>query len=239
MPCGGDGWGSVTDHGPVRGVWGQIPQLPRELLASVATQARRLGRRVAGDDLFLLALSDLPDDPPARRALEAEGLDSSRILGEIRTGGDADSRWDGNVTFGPAFYSMKGRAEGFAAALGAGTVTPEHVLMALLWDPMTVSSQLVWRMGDSRQRILDRLRELGLPVPHAPLPAQREIERGEQVWIEREQAPAVVGYVARHIPADTVWGFNYEGERAWISAESHVDLQRLVDEALTSPEQTG
>jgi hypothetical protein len=129
---------------------------------------------------------------------------------------------------------MKGRAEGFAAALGDGTIIPEHVLIALVWDPMTASSQLVGRMSASRQRIIDRLRDMGVPVPKAPLPAQREIEHGERVWIGREQAQSVVAHVARHIPPDTVWGFNYEGQRAWIRAESHVDLQRLVDEALAA-----
>jgi hypothetical protein len=103
-----------------------------------------------------------------------------------------------------------------------------------VWDPMTFSSRLVSRMGASRQRIIDRLQEMGVPVPKAPLPAQREIEHGERVWIEREQAQTVVAYVARHIPPDTVWGFNYEGQRAWISAESHVDLQHLVEEGLAS-----
>jgi ATP-dependent Clp protease ATP-binding subunit ClpA len=218
----------------VKGLWGQLPQQPRGLLAGVATQARRLGRRVAGDDLFLLALSGLPDDSPARRVLEAEGLDSARIEEQIRTGGDQEAEGEGRVTFAPAFYSMKGRAEGFAAALGDGTITPEHVLMALVWDPMTFSSQLVSRMGATRQRIIDRLQEMGVPVPTAPLPAQREIEHGELVWIEREQAQTVVAYVARHIPPDTVWGFNYEGQRAWISAEPHVDLQHLVEEGLAS-----
>ncbi|MGH2530314.1 MAG: Clp protease N-terminal domain-containing protein [Actinomycetota bacterium] len=189
--------------------------------------------------MFLLAVSGLPNDPPARRALEAEGLGSSQIEEQIRTAGDSEAEWDGRITFAPAFYSMRGRAEGLAAALGDGTITPEHVLIALLWDPMTVSSQLVARMGASRQRTIDRLRDMGVPVPNAPLPAQREIEHGERVWIEREQAQSVVAYVARHIPPDTVWGFNYEGQRAWIRAESHVDLQRLVDEGLASSEEAG
>jgi hypothetical protein len=206
---------------------------PRELFEGVATHARRLGRGVAGDDLFLLALSELADDQPARRALEGEGLDSDRIVEEIRSHGDAKSEWEGNLRFAPSFYSMKGRAEGFAATLGDGRVTPEHVLMALLWDPMTFSSQLVSRMGASRQRIIDRLREAGVQVPGAPLPAQREIERGEQVWIDRDQVQAVISYVGSHVPPDTAWGFNYEGERAWVSAESNVDLQVLVDEALS------
>jgi hypothetical protein len=57
------------------------------------------------------------------------------------------------------------------------------------------------------------------------------------VWVDREQVDSVVAYVGRHIPPETVWGFNYEGERAWLLAESHVDLEGLVAEALAAQEQ--
>jgi hypothetical protein len=194
-------------------------------------------RPVAGHDLFLLALSELPGDPPARRALEAEGLYSGRISEEVRTRGDAQADWDGKLHFAPALYLVMGKAEAFAAALGNGTITPEHVLMALLWDPMTFSSQLLWRTGITRQRILDSLHGMGVRVPSAPLPEQREIEFGERVWIDREQVQAVVSYVGRHLPPDAVWGFNFEGDRAWVNAESHVNLQTLIDEALADSEQ--
>jgi hypothetical protein len=77
----------------------------------------------------------------------------------------------------------------------------------------------------------------GVRVPSAPLPEQREIEFGERVWIDREQVQAVVSYVGRHLPPDAVWGFNFEGDRAWVNAESHVNLQTLIDEALADSEQ--
>lgn len=93
---------------PVAGVCGQRPSQPRDLLVGVVAQARRLGRPVAGDDLFLLALSELPGDPPARRALEAEGLDSGRISEEVRTRGDAQADWDGKLHFAPALYLVVG-----------------------------------------------------------------------------------------------------------------------------------
>jgi ATP-dependent Clp protease ATP-binding subunit ClpA len=222
-------------HRPVATVWGRRPEMPRELLAGVAAQATRFGRRVAGDDLFLLALSELPGEPPARRVLDAEGLDSSRIVEEIRAPGDGQSEGEERIHFAPALYRVMGRAEGLGAALGNGAITPEHVLLALLWDPMSLSSQLLWRMGIKRQRVIDRLRDVGVPVPPAALPEQRPIQFGERVWIERDQVQAVASYVGRHLPPDAAWGFNFEGDRAWVNAESRVDLQALVDEALTEP----
>jgi hypothetical protein len=221
----------------MKGVWGRSPELPGEVMRGASERARRLGRRVVGDDLLLLALSELPGNPPARQALEAEGIDSNRILDHVRAHGDTATEGDIRQTFAPSFYSVKGWAGGFAAAQDDGPITPEHVLMALMWNPMSLSSQVVHRMGASRQGIIDYLRNVGVLVPKAPLPPQREIEQGERVWIEREQVGHVIAYVARHMPPEAVWGFNYEGDRAWLVAETHVDLEGMVMEALAAPEQ--
>jgi hypothetical protein len=217
----------------MKGVWGESPKMPRDLLDVVFSTARRLGRQVASDDLFLLALTELPGDSAARQALEAEGVDGERLLEEIRTGGDGPPAREGGLTFAPAFYSMEGRAQAFAATLGDGTITPEHVLMALLWDPTGASSQLLWRLEVSRERILQRLRDSGVPVPRSPVPPQRVVEVGDRVWFEREDVRVVLDHLRLNIPPGTRWGFKYEGERAWVHAEMSVNLQALVEEALT------
>jgi len=214
--------------------WGERPLLPRDVLDGVMSTARRLGRQVASDDLFLLAIAELPEGSVARQALESEGVDAERLLAEIRTGGDGPSQTEDGLTYAPAFYSMQGRAEAFAAALGDGEVAPEHVLVAVLWDPMSASSHLLWRLGASRERIVGRLRDLGGSVPRAPLPAQREIEVGERVWFDRKDVRSVLDYLRQQIPPGTVWGFNYEADRAWVHAEASVDVRALVGEALDS-----
>jgi hypothetical protein len=190
----------------MKGPWGERPPLPREVLERVVSAARRLGRQVASDDLFLLAIAELPGDSAARQALEAEGVDAERLLAVIRTRGDGPPELEGGLTYAPAYYSMQGRAEGFAAALGDGPMAPEHVLMALLWDPMSGSSQLLWRLGVTRERIVERLRDLGVSGPRAPLPAQREIEVGERVWFDRKDVRSVLDYLGRQIPPGTVGG---------------------------------
>jgi ATP-dependent Clp protease ATP-binding subunit ClpA len=210
---------------------GESPHIPREIHGRVHAVAQRLGRQVAGDDLFLIALTELPDDAPARAALEVEGITSERLRSEVRTGGDEPFEAPRGITFAPAFYVMQGRAEAFAATLGDGAVTPEHVLLAILWDPNDASSQLLWRLGVSRERIVEQLRHLGVAVPKPPPPPQREIEDGERVWFNRSDVERVLRYLHRKIPPGTVWGFNYEAERAWAIAESSVDLQTLVDQA--------
>jgi hypothetical protein len=60
---------------------------------------------------------------------------------------------------------------------------------------------------------------------------QREIELGERVWFELSDVGKVLQGLGRRIHPGTHWGFNYEGDRAWVWAEAHVDLKALVDEA--------
>ncbi len=218
----------------MKSVTGNHRQLPRRLSQLAADHAIALGRDVMGDDLLLLALLELERDQPARRALEAAGVTRERVLDRIRASGDESTGKRGGVTYSPATYTLQGRAEGFAAALGEGPITPEHVLLALLWDPVSMSSRSLWRLGVARERVLDRLREAGVRVPSAPLPPQREIDWGERVWFDRDKVRVVLDHVRLHLSPETTWGFNYEDERAWVIAESSVDLQRLVRGALAA-----
>jgi hypothetical protein len=135
------------------------------------------------------------------------------------------------MTYAPAYYLLKGRAQGFAATLADGRITPEHVLLALLWDPASNSSYLVWRLGGSRERIVEHLRDLGIPTPAAALPSQREVEWGPRVRFDRADVRAVVDHLRAHIAPGTRWAFNYEGTGAWAIAEAAVDLDAMVSAA--------
>jgi ATP-dependent Clp protease ATP-binding subunit ClpA len=115
-----------------------------------------MGYRVASDDLFLLTVAELPERTPARQALEAEGINGERLATEISARARSLPVGSTGLLFPPAFNSMAGRAEAFAASLGDGPITPEHVLMALIWDPSSLSSQLLWRLGVSREDDLGR-----------------------------------------------------------------------------------
>jgi hypothetical protein len=224
----------------VKSAGGERQTIPRNLLLAALQHASRLGRKVLTDDLLLLAIAELPDGSPARRALEAESVDFSRIRSVISERQSGASEIEGATKGGrihlpPAYNGIEGRAQAFAAALGEdGTITPEFVLLALLWDPMSQSSQALWKLGTGREGIVQNLRKSGVPTPLTPIPAQREIEWGERVWIDREDIPKVLTYVSRHVNPEFVWGFNYEGEQAWVNAEASVDLEAIVRKALGS-----
>lgn len=217
----------------MRSITGRSRYLPRAVSERAAQHAVELRRDVMGDAFLLLALLELDGAQPARRALEAEGITRDRVLEWVRVSGDVSDDEPDGVTYSPAAYTFQGRAEAFAAALGDGEITPEHVLLALLWDPVSGSSQAVWKLGSSRERVLDRLRDDGVALPQTSLPAQREIDWGERVWFDRDKVSTVLERVRLHVSPETTWGFNYEDDRAWVITESCVDLQALVDSALS------
>lgn len=213
----------------VRSEWRRLPAKVEKTVHDVGLELRR---QVVGDDLFLLALARLDPDSPARQALEAEGVTAEVLLANVRTGGDGDPSSSNGFTYSPAYYGMHGRADAFAAGLGDGRITPEHVLLALLWDAGSSSSQILWRLGVRREALVEGLRARGVAVPAAPLPLQHEVDYGERVWFDRDQVQAVIGHLRQKLPPPTHWGFNYEGGRAWAFTEAHIDLGALVAEAL-------
>ena len=213
----------------VRADWRRLPASIENTVTDIGVE---LHRHVLGDDLFLLALARLSPESPARQVLEAEGVTAEVLLSNIRTGGDGGASTRFGMGYSPAYYVMRGRADAFAAALGDGTITPEHVLLALLWDGSGAASQLLWHLGASREALVEGLRARGVAVPAAPVPPQHEMELGERVWFERDQVQEVIDHLRLQLPPETHWGFNYEGDRAYVSSEASVDLEALVAEAL-------
>ena len=206
--------------------------LPATLSDAVTEIATELRREVASDDLFLLALTELEPPPPARLALEAEGVTAERLRAVIRTGGDGDAPAIRSLTYSPAYYSMAGRATAFAACHGLDRPAPEHVLLAVLWDAYSHSCHVLRTLDVDPQAVVDRLLSLGVAVPSVPVPTYERVPMGERVWCDRDQVGTVLDHLRLHLGPGRRWAFNYEGDRAWVVAEAAVDLEALVAEAL-------
>lgn len=201
---------------------GRAAQIPEPIIAAVGKRAQESGRDVGGDDLFLLAILDLLDNVVAQRVLETEDVTAHRVLAEIRSPEDAPSDSPRGIRFPPAYDEMLGRAPGFTAALGDGTITAEQVLLFLIWDPTSLPAQALWRLGIRRVRLVCRLREMGVPVPSADVPEQRESEVGERVWLGRDETDRVLEHLREHIPSHVWWGFNDEDDQARVCGETRV-----------------
>jgi hypothetical protein len=137
------------------------------LLVCAESEARRLNHGVATDGHLLLAL--LRSEPgPAQEALHAVGYRAEDCEVRLSALLQRESA-PGFTTFSPRMYVLQGRAEAFAASFGAAVVTPEHALLAMMWD----DHPTVWQRdgADVRPEVLALLRSRGVSVPETLPPA--------------------------------------------------------------------
>jgi hypothetical protein len=199
-------------------------------------EAERLGHDFVGPEHGLLAILRGNPTDPARLALEDVGVTADmveRLLARMITASPlAVPEHRSGTSPNPAWYRAFGRAEGFAAALGPGTVRPVDLLFGLLWGQ--------WRFVDdavaSREAIVEALARHGAILPSAPLPELERLPRFTQhADIPRASLGRVLTLLAeqRQGGSGPIYGFNHDGaERAWVDAEDGIDLQAIVDAAL-------
>jgi hypothetical protein len=94
--------------------------------------------------------------------LSAVGATTERLLPEIETPGYTAGRPVDGVTSSPAYYTFSAVAQGFAATLGDGTLTAEHVVLATLWAHNSHSLAVLEALDVTRESIVDQLRSLGV-----------------------------------------------------------------------------
>lgn len=115
-----------------------------------------------------------------------------------------------------------------------GRVGTHHYLLALLSQPDTVAAKLLGAFGVDYTLAKARLMELDEDEPlEPPRPAPaRAPSNTKRVEVPNDDRfEALVGEVARLLPAGAALGFNSDGEIAWIVTSGHVDLADLVERA--------
>jgi hypothetical protein len=134
------------------------------------------GHSTAGLPQVVLALLDDKHPSTAQDALRAVGV--SRQLVEDRDfasfgpqGSQADSEGRRAAGSEPLWHETAARAQGLAVGFGKSLVTPEHVLLAMLWQrDQRWFEDVLAAAGSSRESLLEALRDLGVQVPEVPLP---------------------------------------------------------------------
>jgi ATP-dependent Clp protease ATP-binding subunit ClpA len=115
-----------------------------------------------------------------------------------------------------------------------GRIGTQHYLLGLLALEGTVASRLLasfgvdYTLAKARLMQLDEEEPLEPPLP-APARAPSNTKRVEVPNDERFEA--LVGEVARLLPAGAPLGFNSDGEIGWIVTNGNVDLAGLVERA--------
>jgi ATP-dependent Clp protease ATP-binding subunit ClpA len=115
-----------------------------------------------------------------------------------------------------------------------GRVSTQHYLLGLLAQQDTVAAKLLASFGVDYTLAKARLMELGEEEPlEPPRPAPaRAPSNTKRVEVPNDDRfEALVGEVARLLPAGAPLGFNSDGEIAWIVTSGNVDLAALVEQA--------
>ena len=200
-------------------------------------EAKRLRSVSIGPEEFLLAILHLEaGDSLAAQALRDSGVDSDALTRLVEHKA-SEQEIEGGPQFSPAGYMLISRAEGMAAALGASEVTPEHVLLAFLWDPDRSAGPL-GQLGSSREQVRVRLADLGLDLPQVELPAPDPRRWGAQVEVSLDELWVLIRELHYVLPTDAQFGFNHDWKKGWISATEGVDLAVYIPRALERHQRT-
>src|SRR4051794_16781695 len=151
-------------------------------------EARRLGHHWVGVEHLLLALTAGPPGRPCRHALDACEVREAALREKLA----ASRSWPrppdpaGGIWPSPLLQTVAGRATGFAAAEGAPASRPEHLLLALAWEPHGRHSRLVGDLAVTSARLQAALADAGVAFPALePPPFVRASAFGEPVTSRR------------------------------------------------------
>lgn len=223
----------------VLAVTGALPaSRPDEILLPLAeTEAVAVEDGWVGDTHVLLALLAGRPDSLAAAVLGSCGITYDRMAAShdvMRAGPPPGPRADpaSPAAPSPACRAMLGRAQGLAAASGAGSVRSEHALLAWLWEDDGQAVALLEHLGTTAPAALDALAAAGATVPGVDPPEPDRRAWGERVAFPPDRLPEVrAGMVRALRPGD--WGWNVDSGTAWVIAVSGIDLHALVDDLLS------
>lgn len=213
-------------------VYGSVPAEPEGLITTARELAKVFGRDAASDDILLLALTTW--ESPARDALANNGVTAETLRSVLHTGSSATT--EALPYFSPGAMRARGWASGFAAAKGRPASSAEDLLLALLWDPMSNSSQVLWHSGIGREGIVSALADAGVEVPTSPIPAQQSVPMGpEEVPVPLNQLRRAQQVLESRLEPGK-WRVRYSADMAYIVADSQVDLRSILADFLDSDE---
>jgi hypothetical protein len=204
-------------------------QLRRLVLGIAFAEARRLELSAVGPDAILLAILH-PDagDTIAAQVLRENGLDRERFerrLDRVRSPSD---RPDG-PQLNPGAYQLTAMAEGIAAALGAETITAEHVLLAAIWDPSFYRGDLMAE-SPSREQLRLALAAHGFALPQAQLPPRNPRRLGPPFFLPKAEMERAVRQLRHVLPEGASFGCNHTPgtNEAYIRVDEGLDAERYV-----------
>jgi ATP-dependent Clp protease ATP-binding subunit ClpA len=126
----------------------------RQVVVGSQEQARALGHQHIGTEHLLLALLRLPEDAPARAALDATGITSAAAeAGVLEAVPRQPGQVPGHIPFTPRAKRVLELSFHESQRLGSAVIGPEHVLLGLLDEPDGVAAKVLLRDGRTDEQV--------------------------------------------------------------------------------------
>lgn len=211
------------------------------MIGKAAGEARGLRHNWLGPPHLLLAV--LSEPGPASEAMAEIGISYQRLaelLAKLRTVNGRRQRYieSKGTTMNPAAHNVRGWAQGYAAANGRPSPTPEDWVLAILYSGNGMVASLLRELDLSAAVAVQALRRHGVrtpdsqPVEDRPWRGLQEIEVPESEW------QTMVDILSQKHPlgSEWRWGFNSRRDRprrVQFVAEQGVDLPAIAADAHT------
>jgi len=202
------------------------------LVALASSEAVRLGSIAIGPPHLVLAILDpRAGESRAARALRDCGVTHEAAEEAVRAYAGGDAERGRTPQPNPALLHLERMAEGIAAGLGDAQVRAEHVLLAYLWMP-DQSGRALTKAGTSRERVRDRLAELGVSLPRPELPAPDPRRYGPDFHVTLDELRVLLDELWHVIPQGTSFAWNRDRDRGWVSLTEGLEPAPYVESAL-------
>lgn len=209
------------------------------LRAAAGRQSALLDETFVGPDHLVLALLEGVPDDVAERALRDCGVSFhvwKVYVQEQRRNRSQTTRPSTALNAAqpsPVMYELLGRAEGLAAAEREAAPGSRHALLAFIWSERGDAILSTVGKGTSASAVLAALQSLGVAVPQVEPPQAEPFQpHGPNVYFPLDRLEEVLAQLNKEVSGSGSYGWNHDGQRAWVSAPPGLDLQAIVDRAL-------
>jgi hypothetical protein len=135
-----------------------------------------------------IVLAAIKSDSALSRALSRIELDYGSLRERWTTFARPEVSTAGSQ-FGPAAYTVLGRAEGFAISAGISSATDAALVASAAWDPSSSFRSTIAGMGVESEAMYEAVRSAEPGLPAGPLPPGVALDFGPPIRIARRRLP--------------------------------------------------
>jgi hypothetical protein len=207
---GFESWGALLQsvEGATVQRWSISPY--EGILGRAFKEAQKLHHSFTTGEHLILALLNPPRPTPASEVLQELGLTYEVAAERAKLLGGSTESEGGGTSSTPVYQLISGFAQGAAVGLGAGELTDEHVLLAIVYGDPTGDQRFTGFEVDADE-VVAGLKSRGVPVPKLapPVATTPHGPFGPMVYFPEDDFRAITQeIIKRYPPGTSLWGTN-------------------------------